>query len=278
MDIKIIVDSCCDLTPELSEKLGAVTVPLTLTLGDDVFVDNETLDLSDYMEKMKAYTGRIGSSFPSATLFKEAFLNAKNSFAVTLSGNLSGCYGSAMLGKTMAEEEDADASVYVFDSKSACAGETLIALKIWKLLDEQRDKQSIISSIENFIKRMKTYFVLENIDTLVKNGRVNKITGKIISVLNIKPIMGSDGDGNIALFSHARGQKQIIEKLTDTIEKSGIKTNGETMVISHCNNIGLAEKLKNAIDRRYHFNEILIVPTNGLSSMYSNDKGVIIAF
>lgn len=66
---------------------------------------------------------------------------------------------------------------------------------------------------------MKTYFVLENLDNLVKNGRMNKITGKILSLLHIRPILGSDGDGNIAFFTQARGQNQIIEKLADTIEK-----------------------------------------------------------
>lgn len=276
MDYKIIVDSCCDLTPELREKLNIISIPLSLTLGEKIFVDDETLDLPHFMEEMRSYTGRIGSACPSPTLYKEAFVNAHTSFAVTLSGNLSGSYGSAMLGKEMAEEEGA--SVHVFDSKSASAGEILIALKIRKMIDEGNDKKKIISQIESFIKNMKTHFVLENLDNLIKNGRMNKITGKILSVLNIRPIMGSDGDGNIALFSQARGQNRVIEKLTELIGKSGKSTEGESMVITHCNNLGLAEKLMNAIKSRYHFREILIVPTGGLSSMYANDKGVIMAF
>ncbi len=276
MDYKIIADSCCDLTPELRKELGVVSVPLTMTLGDKSFTDDETLDLPRFMEDMKNCTGRIGSASPSPTLYKNAFQGLFTSFAVTLSSNLSGSYTSAMLGKSLAEEEGAD--VHVFNSKGASAGETLIALKIYQMINEGCQKLKIIASIEKFINEMKIYFVLDNIDNLVKNGRLHKITGKLISVLNIKPIMGADGEGNIALFSHARGQNQIIEKMADTIEKSGRSTEEGTMVITHCNNPGLAEKLMDAVKSRYHFKEILIVPTGGLSSMYANDKGIVMAF
>lgn len=276
MDYRIITDSCCDLTPELIKETGAITIPLTMTLGEKSFIDDENLDLPQFMKEMKDCTERIGSASPSPLLYKNAFQGLFTSFAVTLSNNLSGSYSSAMLGKALAEEEGAD--VHVFNSKCASAGETLIVLKIHKMINEGFQKSKIISSIENFINEMKIYFVLDNIDNLVKNGRLNKITGKLISVLNIKPIMGVDGEGNITLHSHARGQNQIIEKMADTIEKSGRPTELETMVITHCNNPGLAEKLMNAVKNRYHFREILIIPTRGLSSMYANDKGIVMAF
>jgi len=276
LNYKIIVDSCCDLTQELKKKLGIMIIPLTMTLGEKSCVDDETLDVPQFMNEMKNCTGRIGSASPSPLLYKEAFQGPHTSFAVTLSSNLSGSYGSAMLGKTLAEEENAD--VHVFDSKSASAGETLIALKIAKLVNDGIPKDKIIASIESFISGMKTYFVLENMDNLVKNGRITKLAGKLITALNIRPIMGSNGEGNITLFSHARGQNQIIEKLADTIEKSGKATEDESLVIAHCNNPGLAEKLMNAIQARYHFKEIVTVPTRGLSSLYANDKGVVLAF
>lgn len=278
MGIKIIVDSCCDVTPELSKDLGIVTVPLTMILGEKSFTDDETLNLPAFMEEMKNSTGKVGSASPSPMLYKEAFQEARSSFAVTISSNLSSSYESAMMGKAMAEEEDTGVDIHVFDSKSACAGEVLLALKIDKMIKEGHQKSKIISSIEGFIKEMKTYFVLENIDNLLKNGRLNKITGKLISILNIKLIMGADKEGSIGLYSNARGQKQIIEKLANTIEKSGRDTRGESMVIAHCNNHELAEKLMDAIKKRYHFEKIHIVPTRGISSIYANDKGIVMAF
>ena len=271
---RIIVDSCCDLTWELCEKYNAVTVPLTITLGDRHITDDETLDLPAFMRDMKACVGKVGSALPSPDLFRRAFEAAGDCYAVTLSSNLSGTYQSAMLGAHMADGAD----VHVFDSRSASAGEVLIAVKIGEMVRAGQQKSAIVSTVEWFIKQMKTYFVLESMDNLVKNGRLHKITAKFISVLNIKPIMGSDGDGNIAFFSYARGEKAIIEKMTNTIEESGRETENECAVIAHCNNMRLAEKLRDAIKNRYRFRDILIVPTKGISSLYANDKGIVLAF
>ena len=278
MDYSIIVDSCCDITQELSEKYGIFTIPLTLVLGSKSILDDENLDLPRFMEDMKNCKEKIGSAAPSPALYKDAFLKARQSYAVTLSGNLSGSYSSAKVGKDIALEEDSETEVHLFDSKSASAGEVLIAIKIGEMIQSGCQRAKIIELIESFISQMKTYFVVENIDNLLKNGRIGKVTGKIISVLNIKPIMGSDGDGNISLFSHARGENQIIQKLADTIKESGRDVKGQSMVIAHCNNPGLAEKLKEAIKFRYSFKDILIVPTRGISSIYANDKGIVIAF
>ncbi len=276
MEYKIIVDSCCDVTPELVKEYEILTVPLTLHLGDKSIIDDDNLDMPQFIEDMKNCKEKVGSAAPAPGLYKDAFIKAGKAFAVTLSNNLSGSYVSAMVGKETAEEEEPDTEIHVFDSKSACAGEVLIALKIGELIRSGLQPSKIIESVEDFIKHMKTYFVLQNIDNLLKNGRIGRITGKIISALNIKPLMGADGDGNIALYSHARGEKQIIEKLADTIEKSGKDV--KRIVIAHCNNPWLAEKLKEAIKFRYQLKDIIIVPTRGISSIYANDKGIVMSF
>lgn len=277
MDFKIIADSCCDMTAELRKRLGVISVPLTLILGDRHFVDDENLDIQAFIADMKACTDKIGSAAPPPMLYKEAFAPEYTSFGVTLSSKLSGSYESAIVGKTMAEEEYG-ADVHVFDSKSATAGEVLLAIKIRELIDAGLKKANIIPAVEKFINEMKTYFILQNLNNLLRNGRLNKVVGKVISALNVKPLMGADGDGNIALFSHARGQNQIVSKLADTIEKSGKNTEGENAVITHCNCPGLAERLKNAIASRYNFKEIFIVQTNGVASVYADDQGIVLAF
>ncbi len=276
MGYRIIADSCCDMTPALKERLGVITVPLSMLLGEKSFIDDETLDLPAFMAEMESCTGKIGSAAPSPLLYKDAFQGAPASFAVTLSSKLSSSYANARLGQEMAEEEGAD--VHVFDSKSASAGEVLVVLKIRAMIDAGFHKAKIIPAVESFIQEMRTYFVLDNIENLLKNGRLNKIVGKLIFLLNIKPVMGADKDGNITLYDHARGQNQIIRKMADAIEKSGKRTEGESLVITHCQNPGLAERLMAAIQDRYHFKEILIVPTGGLSSTYANTGGVVMAF
>ncbi len=277
MEYKIIVDSCCDLTPQLREKMGIVSVPLKMRLGQKEFVDDQSLDLDQFMREMKACKEKVGSSAPSFFSFQEAIQNAKNAFVVTLSSQLSGSYASAVMGKESAEE-DGVSSAYVFDSKSASAAETLVAVKLHELISLSTPKEQIIKTVEQFIDNMKTYFVLENYENLQKNGRLNKITGKLIQILNVKLIMGTDRMGNIALYEKARGAKQMMKQLLLLIEKSGKTTVGEKLVISHCNNLDLATRLSEAIKQQFQFQEILIIPSGGLSSLYTDDKGIVLAF
>lgn len=272
----IVADSCCDMTPELREQLGVVSVPLTMTLGEDSYVDDETLDLPAFMAEMKQCTGRIGSAAPAPQLYRDAFCQNAPCFGITLSGQLSGSHQSALVGRDMAAEEGTE--VYVFDSKSASAGEVLLAVHLRELIDKGHPSLAIIAKMERFIKEMKTYFVLDSIENLQKNGRLNALVGKVISILGIKPVLGSDGNGNIALFSHARGQDQVVQRLAETVAKSKKETRGQDLVITHCNNPGLAARLKDAIERAYHFRKVWVVPTGGLSSVYADNKGVVIAF
>lgn len=271
---RIVVDSCCDVMEEMKAQYNIVSVPLTITLGDLSLTDDSSLDMDTLMREMRACTGKVGSAAPAPGLYQEAFQEPGACYAITLSSNLSGSHQSALVGAEMAGNE----GVHVFDSKSACAGEVLLAVRLGEMMRAGLSRAAIIPAIERLIKQMKTYFVLENMDNLVKNGRLNKITAKLISVLGIKPIMGSDGEGNIAFFSHARGEKQVLEKLANTVEESGRETEDACMVIAHCNNLRLAEKLRDVIRSRYRFRDILIVPTRGISTIYANDKGIVIAY
>jgi DegV family protein with EDD domain len=265
------------MTPALKEKLGIMQIPLTMRLGNKEFTDDDTLDLEGFMSEMKACDEKIGSASPAPHVYQEAIEKARQSFVVTLSGKLSGSYNNALMGKKFAQES-IEASTHVFDSKSASAGETLIAIKLRELIQRGMTVRNIIQTTNRFIDDMKTYFVLENYDNLRKNGRLGKVTEKLANILNIKLLMGSDGDGNIALYAKPRGVNHMLGKLLSLIKDSGKKTEGENIVISHCNNPALADRLAEAIRQRYSFKEIFVIPTGGLSSLYTDDKGIVMAF
>lgn len=277
MDYRIIADSCCDVTPDLKEKWGVETVPLNLRLGDTELADDDTLDLPGFMAQMKACTKKVGSAAPAPFLFQEAFEKAKNAFAVTISSQLSGTYQSAVTGAKAALEAGAQ-FVHVFDTKSACAAEVLICGKLRDLICENLKPEAIIEKAEKFIGEMKTYFVLERYDNLLKNGRLSRITERIVSILGIRLIMGADGKGGIALYRKARGEKQVLEKMLALVRESGKVTKDAVMVISHCNNLPMAQKLCDAVKSSFDFKEIHVVPTGGLSSLYADDHGVVMAF
>lgn len=277
MATKLIADSCCDLTPQLKKQLNITSIPLTMRVDETEFVDDPGLDLDAFMDTMKSSPHAARSASPTPHAYLEAFLHPGPSYAITLSKRLSGSYASATLAQQMASDKGCK-EVHVFDSRSASAGEVLVALKARALIDQGIEHATLVDRMEAFIARMKTFFVLENYSNLEKNGRLCKLTGKLISVLNIKLVMGSDGEGDIALYGKPRGKNNMLGSLIVQIEKSGKKTEGEQLVISHCNNPSLAEELAERIRGKFHFADVLIVPAGGLTSLYADDKGIVMAF
>lgn len=275
MTHKIIVDSCCDLTANIKERLQIETVPLYLNLGQKQILD-ENVNIDDFLLEMKQCEDKIGSAAPSPHSYQTLMEKAESSFVVTLSSKLSSSYSSATIAHDMLGAGKQD--VHIFDSKSAAAGQLLVVLKIEQYMQEGYSKAEIIEKVTDFIEKMKTYFVLDNIDNLLKNGRLGKVKASFIQILNIKLLMGSDGNGQIVHFKNCRGKSKIIPKLIEMIDESERETEGEIAVISHCKNEEVALKLKAEMQERFKFKDVVIVQTGGVSSLYANDKGVIIAF
>ena len=206
MTYKIVADSSCDLNEELQKKLNISLVPFKIDVDNESFIDDEDLDTSDLIRAMRNSPNPVRTSCPSPGDFADRYRdeNADSIFAVTISSKLSGTYNSAILAKNMIEEEIKNKFIHVFDSKSASIGETLITIKIQELVEKKLNNLEIVEKVEKYIKEMKTYFILESLDNLIKNGRISKTKGLIANVLNFKPIMGAT-DGEIELVENNRG-------------------------------------------------------------------------
>lgn len=278
MDYKIVADSSHDMNKELESKLDVALVPFKLYLGEEEIIDDDKLDVIHFIERMVKSDGVPRTACPSPQQFIEAFEECKQVFTVTISAALSGTYNAAMLAAQMYKEDHPEAKVHVFDSKSASIGETLISMKVRELAGAGMDFESIVEKGEEYIANMRTFFISESLDNLMKNGRISKLSGTIATVLNIKPIMGADDDGNIVLLEKARGSKKAFKKLLDMISEAAPNAGERTLAISHVNNPDRAAWLKAEIEKRLSFKDIVVVQTKGLSSLYCDNKGIILSF
>ncbi len=278
MAIKIVVDSCCDVTPQMKNDMNLSIAPLTLYVEDKTFVDDETLDIQDLLQSMKKSKKAAKTACPSPEEYMNLYKGEDSVFVVTLSSALSGSYNSAVLAKKMLLEEVGNKFIHVFDSLSACVGETLVSLKISELASNGLSETEIVQKVNDYIKEMKTLFLLENLDNLVKNGRINPVIAKIISVLNIRPIMGSTDEGTIQLVEKARGFKKAFTRLAEIIGEQGEQIEDKVLGIAHCNCFERALAFKEEALKRYNFKDIVIVEMRGVSTIYANDGGIVIAF
>lgn len=277
MSYKIVVDSCCELPEELKKDSRFEIVPLTLIVGD-VYEkeDNQDFDQKEFLEVVAKCPTCPKSACPSPERYMKSYqTDAEHVYVVTLSAQLSGSYNSAVLGKNLYHENYGDKDIYVVDSKSASCGETQVAFKIMELEEAGLNFTEIVEKIEEYVKGMNTYFVLDNLDTLRKNGRLSGVKALVASTLNIKPVMGAD-NGSIIQLGQSVGIKKALAKMADHVVKEVVDPEKKNLMITHCNNLQRAQSVKEQIEAKVKFKDILIMDTAGISSMYANDGGVIV--
>ena len=199
-------------------------------------------------------------------------------FIVTLSAELSGSYSCAELSVDLyrEEHEDDEKKIYVFNSKSASCGETQIALKIMECVDAGMDYDELVAEVEQYIAEMRTYFVLETLEHLRKNGRLTGMKAFVASTLNIKPVMGSTDEGAIQQLVQARGINKALQKMLDLIQKNTPDAAMKRLAIAHCNCKERALFIQDEINKRMKVKDIIIMDTAGISSLYAGDGGIIV--
>ena len=276
---KIVIDSCGELPEELKQDGHYETVSLELEVDGCRIKDDSTFNQLDFLRRVKESMKGPKSSCPSPEQYMDAYEGeADHVYVVTLSGSLSGSYNSAVLGKNLYEEEHGDTKkIYVFNSRSASIGETLIGMKIQEFEEAGCGFEEVVEKVEEYIKSMNTYFVLETLETLRKNGRLSNLKAFIANSLNIKPVMGSTKEGLICQLGQARGMNKALERMVKDMISKTKDCENRILAISHCNCPERAKAVKEKIEKIAKFKKIIIINTAGVSSMYANDGGVIMA-
>ena len=278
MSYKIIIDSCGELLDEWKKDEHFESVALTLNVGGENIIDDETFDQADFLKKVAASPECPKSACPSPERYMKAFdCDADHIYAVTLSAELSGSYNSAVLGRNLLEEEKPGRKIHIFNSKSASIGQTLIGMKIQECEEAGYSFEKVIETVDEYIAGQHTFFVLDNLETLRKNGRLSKVKALVASALKIQPVMGSTDEGNICQLDQARGINKALVKMAGQIAEKTQNSEEKVLAISHCNCHERAILLKNALQEKMPLKNIVVLDTAGVSSMYANDGGVIVA-
>ena len=278
MSFKIIVDSCCDLTPAQLREECFVKVPLTIRVGGHTIVDDDTFDQGELLWRMKESETAPQSACPSPMQYLEAFdCGADDLYVVTLSALLSGSHNAAAQARSIWLEDHPGANVHIFNSCSASAGEVLVALKIQELAQSGMDFTTVVDQVSRYINEMQTYFVLETLDNLRKAGRLTRVQSIVTGALHIKLLMGATPEGEICKKGQAMSVKQALNKMV-ALMADDLKHVGKRLSIVHCNCLERAYHLRELALKQCQFSEILISETGGISTVYANDGGVVAAY
>lgn len=281
MGIQLIVDSCCDLTEEMRARFDAKTAYLRIIIDDErEYVDDGTVDIPAFIQDMAASKKHIRSACPSPNEYAAFMERSDESIVVTLSSKLSGSYNAAMLARDMVHEHYPKKKIHVIDSKSASAGEVLLAMLIGEKIEAGCTFEEVVEAAEARAAKMETMFVLEDLGNLIRNGRINKVAGLLASVLSLRPVMQAN-DGEIEAYQKVRGMQKALRLMADAVsERLGdIPERSARLVMAFCNCPDRAVKFKqDLLDTCKQLKEVIVIPTAALSTMYANNGGVIIAF
>ena len=278
MSFHIVCDSCTDLTEEDLKKGCYTLVPLTLLVDGEEIIDDETFDQADFLAKVAASKESVKSACPAPESYMEAYSKADDIYVVTLSAELSGSYNSAVLGKNLYEEENGTKNIHVVNSRGAATTQVLIARKLNEYASQGMPFEEVVDKIEEYTTSLRTYFVLETLEVLRKNGRLSRLSATIAGALNIKPVMIGTRDGVIQKAAQARGMKKALAKMVEHMGSEGRDLTRRQFVISHCNCYERAVYVKELIKNHLHAEDVDIVDTKGVSSLYACDGGIIVSY
>ena len=281
MSYKIVVDSCCELPEKYKKDPHFEIVPLGLEVGDYRIMDDEHFNQKEFLEQVASCPQCPRSSCPSPESYRQDVLRpileaGNNVLHLAFSSGLSGSYNSAMVGRQMYLEEDESKQIYVMDSCSASCGETQLALLAASLEEQGLPFEEVVSRLEAFRSEMNTYFVLDNLETLRKNGRLSGIKALVASTLSIKPVMAGTMDGRIEQIGQGIGIRKGLQKMADAVVRNVARPEEKTLMITHCNCPERAESVKRMVTSKVSVKDVVIMDTAGVSSMYANDGGVIV--
>ena len=262
MSIKIISDSACDLSDELMKEINVDILPIVVIKDEIEYLDKIDITPLEVYEGMRNGTVYKTAQVP-ATMFEDEFRkiaeNDEDSIYIAFSSGLSGTYQTSVIVRDTLKEEYPNLKLDIVDSKAASVGQGMIVLEAARMAKEGKSKKEIINMIEFYAKHLEHIITVDNIEYLYRGGRVSKTEAFVGGLLNIKPIIDINEDGQLKPIDKVRGQKKALKKMLDIMEERGKDANLQDQIIGilHTDDWELVDTIKGKIEERFGVTEFV---------------------
>ncbi len=219
MGIRLMIDSGCDMAPEIANEKNVRVLPLKVSFGDDEYLDQVTLKHREFYEKLIETdvfpkTAQI-PPFEYDEAFHEAVEAGDTVVCLTISQKLSGCYQSACIAAA-----DYPGNVYVVDTMSVAVGEQILMDYAVRLRDEGADAVTIVKELEEKRDKVVILALLDTLEYLKRGGRISAAVAFAGNLLSVKPVVQAV-DGECVLVGKARGSRAANNLLKEIMKKAG---------------------------------------------------------
>ncbi|MCF6095058.1 DegV family protein [Microaerobacter geothermalis] len=277
--IRIVTDSTADIPKELVEKFNLTVVPLKVHFGESTYLDGVNLSASEFYKKLEQSPLLPTTSQPSPLDFVDTFKGIHDQeegnvsiISIHLSSALSGTYQSANLAKNMIGNE---VDVTVIDSKMASYAIGIIVIAVAEAAESGKTKEQCILLAEQLIEETVVYFVVDTLEYLQKGGRIGKASALFGSLLNIKPILSLDRDGEVYAIDKVRGQKKAFGRLIQYLKEYA----GDHKVrvgISHGEAYEEVEQIKEMLHQDFEISDMVITDIGPVIGTHVGPKTVAV--
>jgi DegV family protein with EDD domain len=262
-DFIILTDSCCDLPDEMLIKLNIHYLGLVCNLDGKEFVEDsgKTLSYKKFYDSIRNGSMPTTSQVNSYRFYEEFEQAVKNNLPVLyvgFSSVLSGTYNSASIAREEILEQYPEADISVVDSRSASMGHGLLVYYAAKLREEGKSKDEVVQWLEDNKLKLCHVFTVDDLQHLKRGGRVSPTAAAIGSLLNIKPVLYVNNDGELKNFSKAKGSKRAIKMLFEKLEEHIVNPEEQVIFICHSDYLEGAEDLAKMIKDKYKVKDIVI--------------------
>lgn len=219
--VKVVTDSCSDVTPQLAGELGITVVPLYVQFGNETYRDNVDLGTEEFYRKLKTSeihpTTATASPAHFAQIFTRISEETKEIVAITLSEKFSAIYATALQGKAMVKE---DCHIEVIDSQAGAGAEMLLVILAAKMARAGADLDQIADRVKKAIPRVHIRMTFDTLEYLRRGGRMGKAQAFLGGLLKVNPVLGIK-DGAAFPIARCRNRAQARDFLVDFVKGFG---------------------------------------------------------
>ncbi len=231
MTVKVITDSCSDITQEEAKRLGMRVVPAYLRFGDEVYRDGVDMDSEEFYRKLETSPVHPSTSAPSpgdfAKVYEEAARETNEIVSIHVTKKHSAVYDAALLGKEVAERKGCQ--IEVIDSKGVTMWQGLVAIAAAKTAAGGGTLQQVTKEVHKTVSQLRALAILDTLKYAVKGGRLSNAIFAIESLLSVKAFI-TLRDGEVRPAGLARNRSKGMDRLREFI-KSAVYV--ENMAIAH---------------------------------------------
>ncbi|HHZ01734.1 MAG TPA: DegV family protein [Tissierellia bacterium] len=249
MKIKIITDSCCDLSWEYLKNNDVEVIPFPYFINGNEYIDDfgQTLSYNDFYGCIRngsmPTTSQI-TAFTYMETFKKYIEEGYSIIYIGFSSALSQTYNNSLLAIEQLKEEYPHGDITSIDSKSASVGLGLLVYYACEMLRDGKSKEEIINWVENNKLKVNHWFIIDSLDHLRRGGRLSTAGAAVGTLLDVKPLLNLDNEGGLRVVKKIRGRKRAVKELVNELKSGIVNPEEQVILINHGDCLEEAEKLR----------------------------------